>query len=82
MFAVALAVGSFLIEDELLSKTLHHEVGFATYLELAWFAASIAMIGGALGSGLESDEEVRVAAYGYRPERVTERSAEGGDVED
>jgi hypothetical protein len=40
----------------------------ACVLTLAWIISSLATVGGAIGSGLEDEETVRAAAYGYHPE--------------
>ena len=57
----------------MLSRAIGHRADLATYLKLTWFATSLAMVAGALGAGLESDDAIREAAYGYRGEQRTER---------
>jgi len=47
---------------------LRMPLGYGDLLVLAWFVASAATVGGALGSGLESDEAIRAAAYSKREE--------------
>jgi cell division protein FtsX len=66
LLVATLAAAWFLVTGELLGQTLRHPVGWSEYLTIAWLASSFATVGGALGSGLESDQAVRAAAYGYR----------------
>lgn len=66
LFGLLLFTTSLTLLPELSSRVLGHAVSFSDYLALAWLLASIATIGGALGSGLEDDTAVREAAYGVR----------------
>jgi hypothetical protein len=75
LFLFSLGGAGLLITPDLLSKELSSDVSLADYLGLAWLATSVAMIGGALGAGLETAEAVREAAYAYRPE--DQRADEG-----
>jgi hypothetical protein len=52
-----------IIAHRVLAQELGRPVGVRDYAVLAWFVASLATVGGALGAGLESDEAVREAAY-------------------
>ena len=63
LFGLILAGAALIVTSRVLAPVLGHDVGFEDYATLAWFVASFATIGGALGAGLESDEAVREAAY-------------------
>lgn len=45
---------------------LEKQPGLVEYLRLAWLAASISTIAGAVGAGMENEELVRDITYGYR----------------
>ncbi|HEV7449837.1 MAG TPA: hypothetical protein VGO16_00270 [Pseudonocardiaceae bacterium] len=75
---VVLLVGNFLtgwfvVVPEVFSKVIGRSVSLADYIRLAWLVSSLATIGGALGSGLESTDTVRSATWGsrYRKNRLT-----------
>jgi hypothetical protein len=72
---VVLLVGTataaaLLIDPSVLQQNIGHPVGPGDYLTLAWIISSLATVGGAVGSGLEDEDQVRAAAYGYHPEPV------------
>ena len=52
-----------MLGPNVLASGLGHAVGVGDYVTLAWFTASLATVGGALGASLESDDAVREAAY-------------------
>jgi hypothetical protein len=74
LFAIAFAGAWLVVANGLLAKTLGHPPIPSDYLRLAWLVSSLSMVGGALGGGLESDETVRQAAYGYRPDPDAQRA--------
>jgi hypothetical protein len=65
LLAVLLAVSALLIDSGVMRSMTGRQAGPAEYLQLAWLGASIATVAGALGSGLESLDDVRSAAYGH-----------------
>jgi hypothetical protein len=63
------AVGALLLVPmPLVHEAVRRPVAAAQYVALIWLVASLAMVGGALGAGLEADSTVREAAYGYLPD--------------
>ncbi|MGW6055434.1 hypothetical protein [Streptomyces sp. NPDC055189] len=56
----------FILNDRVFASMTRSPLDAADYMTLAWFVASVATVGGALGSGLESDEAIRAAAYSKR----------------
>lgn len=63
LFLMILAAAGLLLSPQVLGSGLGHAVGTGEYATLAWFTASLATVGGALGAALESDKAVREAAY-------------------
>jgi hypothetical protein len=55
--------GGVILPPAAIEQQLDHPVGVDTFLRIAWFVASVAALGGAFGSLLESHEAVRAAAY-------------------
>ncbi|MCV7345890.1 hypothetical protein [Mycolicibacterium rhodesiae] len=66
LFLSMLFTAGILLTPDVFAQAVGHPVSAADYLWLAWLIASIATVGGALGSGLEDDGGVRAAAYGIR----------------
>ncbi|WP_434099681.1 hypothetical protein [Streptomyces minutiscleroticus] len=56
----------FILNDRVFASMTRTPLHAEEYLTLAWFVASVATVGGALGSGLESDEAIRAAACSKR----------------
>jgi hypothetical protein len=74
LFVIALAGAWLVLANGPLTKALGHPANPSDYFQLAWFVSSLSMVAGALGGGLESDETVRQAAYGYHPDPDAERA--------
>jgi hypothetical protein len=75
LFALTIGAAAVVIDAGVLGEALGHHAGVGDYAALAWMASSLATIAGGLGAGLETDEAVREAAYGYRVERASERDS-------
>jgi hypothetical protein len=77
-FVLLFFTSSFILPHKLFADTLGHPVAVSHYLLLAWFLASIATVGGVLGSGLEDDEVVKAAAFGARQRQRFDKSRAAG----
>ncbi|PRC06593.1 hypothetical protein CQ010_12255 [Arthrobacter sp. MYb211] len=64
---IALLLGSLVVIDHgFLSYQLRHPVGFAEYVNLAWLAASLGTLGGAIGSSFDQVESIQQATFSQR----------------
>jgi len=78
LYLVNLVWALFVLDPAVMGGYLHAQLGYGDLFVLAWFVASAATVGGGLGSGLESDEAIRAAAYSKREEERRNRLARAG----
>ncbi|GAB3557005.1 hypothetical protein GCM10027405_01070 [Arthrobacter alkaliphilus] len=75
LYVVNLAWALFILDPAVMGNYLHSKLGYGDLFVLSWFVASAATVGGALGTGLESEEAIRAAAYSKREEERRNRLA-------
>lgn len=75
LYVLNLVWALFVLDPSVMGGYLGTSLGHADLFVLSWFVASAATVGGALGSGLESDQAIRAAAYSKREEERRERLA-------
>ncbi|MFJ4057631.1 hypothetical protein [Streptomyces albogriseolus] len=80
LMVINLVWALFILNDQLFASVTRNPLHAEEYWTLSWFVASVATVGGALGSGLESDEAIRAAAYSKREQE--RRHALQGDQGD
>ncbi|MCB8906774.1 MULTISPECIES: hypothetical protein [unclassified Streptomyces] len=66
LMVINLVWALFILNDRVFASMTQTPLHATEYLTLSWFVASVATVGGALGSGLESDEAIRAATYSVR----------------
>ena len=75
LYVLNLLWALFVLDPGLMGGYLKQSLGYGDLFVLAWFVASAATVGGGLGTGLESDEAIRAAAYSKREEERRNRLA-------
>jgi hypothetical protein len=68
LYVLALGASFWFVMPQIWRDQVGHPATLRDYFELAWLISSLAMIGGALGAALESDDAVREAAYVQHPD--------------
>ncbi|MEU2228452.1 hypothetical protein [Streptomyces sp. NPDC018347] len=79
LMVINLVWALFILNDRLFASTTRTPLHATEYWTLSWFVASVATVGGALGSGLESDEAIRAAAYSKREQERRRMLADDHD---
>lgn len=72
LMVINLVWALFILNDQVFASFTQNPLQATDYWMLTWFVASVATVGGALGSSLESDQAVRAAAYSKREQERRE----------
>ncbi|MFD8172719.1 hypothetical protein [Streptomyces sp. NPDC059709] len=73
LMVINLVWALFILNGQVFASMTRSPLHATEYLTLSWFVASVATVGGALGSGFESDEAIRAAAYSKREQERRDR---------
>ena len=76
LLTVNFGAANLVIPRQILAEQLQAPVGLADYALLTWLATSGASVAGALGTGFESEQSVREAAYSRREQERRARFKE------
>lgn len=79
LYLVLLTLALAIITSEYLASQLQRPVSILDRMTLAWLAASLGTMGGAIGSNFDSDQAIRAATYSRR-ENERRRLAEDQDA--
>ena len=71
LYVLALIAAFWFVVPQVFNSAVGHPVSLRDYFQLAWLTCSLAMIGGALGAALETEDAVRDAAYVRRSDAQT-----------
>jgi hypothetical protein len=80
VYVLTLLGSLFFLEPSVLGSSLGRPPTIGDHLVLAWLATGLATIAGALGSGLDSEDAVRRAAYGYRERQRRDEIGQDGET--
>lgn len=75
IWAILFAVSVAVVNQEYLASDVRHPVNLFDYLDIAWLASALGMMGGAMGSNFDSESDIREATY-TRREHVRRQLAE------
>jgi hypothetical protein len=73
LYLLALGAAFWFVVPQVFTSAVGHSASLRDYFQLAWLTGSLAMIGGALGAALETEDAVRDAAYVRRLDAQTEK---------
>ena len=82
LFAVVLLSAAVVISPEFLTAQIGREANTADYLSLAWLAASLGTVAGAVGSSVSDRSDILNATYGHREMLRRQHSAERSRTDD
>ena len=82
LLVIGFAVDRVVVDSTVMASATGSEATLGQHLRVVWLVASFATVAGAVGTGFESDDAVRLAAYGHRQRERLERDAPSSNDSD